>query len=598
MEYGTYSIKTRLILFMIVVAMLPNMLITFFLQRKMTEVVDKELCVSQQSNISHMLKRFDLMLKDVDIIAANIVNDRNLYEQINRISDSGSAFDNYKFSNSIKEQISRFRDTKAEIDSIYIVDIKNNRGFSTMQYGYASGEWMDFFGWNQLQIHTRQEDAWGLFEENVHLRPGTPDSKEDRMILFRKRTCYFEDEPLFSLYINIKSSTVRDMLEKMNVVPGSEIYMLTGDGEKIASISNGGHLLEEALANIQDQSTYSRFKSGTEEYLCTYVKSDIIDGGIVAIIPTSQIDSALRSSKMISASITIITVMIILIFGYYVYRLLYSPIDRLIAVMQKNESGEITLSDLAERKDEFGRLGKQFNTMLLKVSTLNKRLYQQEISARNAEIKLLQSQINPHFLYNVLDTIHWMAKMGETEKVSNMAISLSRYYRRSLSGGREFVTLTEAVDLMCAYWDVVKIRFLDKVELSVEVEESVRNCIVPKQMLQPILENAINHATEKVERKILVIVSAFDCDDMLKVIVEDNGCGIEPLQLKQLQKDLQSLEPVRGSNFALRNLNSQIRLTYGDQYGLTIESEAGEGTIITIRVPKTLYYPKEEVQNV
>lgn len=262
------------------------------------------------------------------------------------------------------------------------------------------------------------------------------------------------------------------------------------------------------------------------------------------------------------------------------------PIKRLSKAMGQVQKGDFTVRVPNKRKDEIGELTESFNYMLEEINTLIKQVYQEKIAQKNAEVQALQAQINPHFLYNTLDSVNWMLIDREEYDISDIILSLAGLMRYSIEDENAFVPLEKEVGYVLCYLKIQKNRLEERLEYSVETEESLEAERVPKLILQPIVENAITHGIEPRNRKGRIRIILKDLGDEMLISVEDNGIGMTQKQLNHLREEVPDIEKEGHTGIGVRNVDRRIRLHYGEAYGIFIESTYGEGTIVSLRIPK------------
>jgi two-component system sensor histidine kinase YesM len=259
-------------------------------------------------------------------------------------------------------------------------------------------------------------------------------------------------------------------------------------------------------------------------------------------------------------------------------------------------SGKFNIQLENERKDEFGYLTKAFNQMVQNQKDLIENFYEQRLRLTDTELKFLQSQINPHFLYNTLDSIYWAAKNYEADEISEMVLHLSKFFRLSLNKGRDTFTVQETVEHLHYYIRVQQLRFLDKFSVLYEVQEESKSVPILKLLLQPLVENAILHGLEHKPKGGVLKVSSRIEGEYLLLTVEDNGEGIPTERLAYIQEQLskisedEELELSFASEsvqdlYALRNVLSRIKMLYGPQASLTVISKEGSGTVSMVSLP-------------
>lgn len=271
---------------------------------------------------------------------------------------------------------------------------------------------------------------------------------------------------------------------------------------------------------------------------------------------------------------------VIMIISYTMTR----PINRLSDAMHSVMNGNFELQLPNKRRDEIGELINSFNFMINKINTLIKEVYQERIAQRNAEMEALQTQINPHFLYNTLDSINWMLiNKGENE-ISEIIISLGNLMRYSISKKGSLVPLEQEFKYILSYFRIQKNRLEERLNYEIELQEQIKGFMVPKLILQPLVENAITHGIEPKNKGGTVKIKACEDEGFVRITVLDDGIGMDEEALNRLMLARENDDSY--TNIGVRNVDRRIRLHYGDKYGLKLESTYGEGTRITIIIPK------------
>lgn len=265
-------------------------------------------------------------------------------------------------------------------------------------------------------------------------------------------------------------------------------------------------------------------------------------------------------------------------------RTIVRPIHALKRLMQKAAGHDYSVHFNVVYEDEIGELGSSFNTMVDETRSLIEIVKAEQREKRKAELQILQEQIKPHFLYNTFDTIHWIAKDYGATEVVEIIRSLTTFLRVGLSRGREVITLKEEMDHVVSYLTIQRHRYRDKLQYRLQVEASCEGCYVQKLILQPLVENAIYHGLKnRDDDRGRLLVQARQQDGMLVLSVTDNGVGIQPERLREIQDALEGSR-VR-SVYGLRNVNERIRISYGGRYGIRIRSKPGYYTRMEIWHP-------------
>ncbi|OWR30088.1 histidine kinase [Saccharibacillus sp. O23] len=280
-------------------------------------------------------------------------------------------------------------------------------------------------------------------------------------------------------------------------------------------------------------------------------------------------------------------------------RSISEPIRLLMDDMRRTESGDLTVRHAAVRGDEIGMLGRSFNRMLVELRRLIELNNRKERQKREAELRSLQDNIKPHFLYNTLDTIHWMARKKGADEVSEMVESLSKLFRIGLSKGGDVILLTDELEHIRSYVLIQQTRYQGRLTVEVQAEAGTADgpgeIFVLKLLLQPLVENAIYHGIKARRGPGRIDIRIQVEEETLLLEVGDDGAGMEPERLEELRRKLANpLEAIErqasereksGRSYGMLNVQSRLKLAFGDDYGIEIESAPGEGTRVRVRHP-------------
>jgi two-component system sensor histidine kinase YesM len=255
--------------------------------------------------------------------------------------------------------------------------------------------------------------------------------------------------------------------------------------------------------------------------------------------------------------------------------------------MKKAEKGNFDIPILASNEDEVGQMTRSFNQMLAKMALLIDGQFKLGREIKNAEIKALQAQINPHFLYNTLDLINWMSMKYKAEEIRTLVESLSKFYKLSLNKGKDIVSIEDELNHVRSYVMIQNMRFSDSIHLKIAVGEELFQYSILKIILQPLVENAILHGIlEKDEEEGEIIISGELKDGVITLKIRDDGIGMSEETLQDIPG---AISPKDSHGYGIRNIDERIRLNYGSEYGLSYHSTPGVGTTVEIRIPALKY---------
>lgn len=292
--------------------------------------------------------------------------------------------------------------------------------------------------------------------------------------------------------------------------------------------------------------------------------------------------------KMIRDNLLILLVILIFMFGfsYVVSFSITKPLYELLEVMKKIEKGDTKIRSQCRKNDEFGTLSREFNKLIDEQQKAMQQIYQHQKSKRKSELLLLQSQIKPHFLYNTMETIASFIKLDEKKMALETIQRLSGFYRKSLSMGREIVRVEEEIAIIEEYLKIQSLRYKSYMDYSIEVQDSILKYDIPKLTLQPLVENSIYHGLKQKDEQGVLIVRGYEQDEKLCFEVFDTGNGMTEEKKKEIEEKLGKNAKTSEHGFGLYNVAERLRLFYGDECDMLVDSEYEEYTQITIIIPK------------
>ncbi len=308
----------------------------------------------------------------------------------------------------------------------------------------------------------------------------------------------------------------------------------------------------------------------------------------LSTVAVYSLDEALAGTRLlgwIAVLIGVVTFGLAIGVSFWVSAGVARPIIKLRRLMEQAETGNLDVRFPDPPNDEIGRLGQSFNTMIGEISKLLDQVYVEQQKKREAEFRILQAQIKPHFLYNTLDTIHWMAQEKGADDIVGIVDALTRLFRISLSKGRDVIRLEEELEHVTSYLVIQKIRYGDKFDYTIEADPSLLSLPVVKLSLQPLVENALYHGIKEKAGHGTLTVRARKEGESLVVTVADDGAGMDAAVLEALVRNLHRGEDVAGQGFGVFSVHHRIRLVFGEGWGLTYQSAPYRGTTVTVRQP-------------
>lgn len=392
----------------------------------------------------------------------------------------------------------------------------------------------------------------------------------------------------------IDNNYLQEILSHTYREPAESTYLYTYEGDRIvyAGRNYNNQIIESKKLYLNEKGTYTHTINGNNYYVIVETIDDV-NLKIISVITTDMLISDTRKVFDLIIILCIISMPIYIIIANMIYSEIISPFNLLVSKMKDIEKGELNTSIDIIRKNEIGYLYNSFNSMAKRLKYLVECVYEEEIARKNAEISALQSQINPHFLYNTLETINWKAQLSGEQDIAEMVQALSKLMDANMNrNGEKFSTIEQEIQYMDSYLFLIQKRFGKKIEYDKIIDQNILKEKLPKLIIQPIVENAIKHGIEPVGRgKILIGIS--EKDEKLIIEVEDNGAGIEVPKLKSINVELSdnkyiAEEQDNSKSIGLKNVYRRLLLIYGKEAEISILSTYTKGTKVTLKVPKTV----------
>lgn len=391
-------------------------------------------------------------------------------------------------------------------------------------------------------------------------------------------------EPLGYMAVEVSEENLRDTYESI-YEEGCEIFIVDEEGRIISSrqeeVTPNIEMVQEMNPNTE--SGFTEYVDKEREYIAIYASCNKNKWKIIKTIPkdilykeTVELQHNILLFSMIGFSFA-------LFIGYIYCAWITTPINKMMKQMKRVEKGELKVKVDTHMNNEFGQLGESFNHMVERLNVLMEQVVQEERNKKELELEVLHAQINPHFLYNTLSTIRFMAKIKGENKISDAILALTRLLRVSISFGKEMIPLKEEIKYVENYLLIQRLRFNQRFELQYEIDEECGEILVPKLILQPIVENSLLYGMENIEEVmedscLKIHIYSKKIDKGVELIVEDNGTGMTEEVMKNIFREEENIE--RFSKVGLNNVNHRLKLYYGEEYGLFIESKVGVGTKI------------------
>lgn len=537
--------------------------------------------------------KIDAYIDSLKIISNNIIADTTIR---NILVNHSSAFHEtpkpltYSEEMSINDELSKLTLAYDSINSIQIYTAN-----FTVNYNFVS----EFEGYSDI-LNTKEgnklkESSGTLLLISPHKEYIDKISGKKAYVFsaVRKIVDYQTGLELGYVFINVSEDAIRQIISDITPVGDGTVLVFDSDGYIISSMESDkidqklDSFYLDQIGRLGSEGYFFSTENHTG-YIVVYHKSEKNQWGTLTRIPVSEAAGDLNELRFMNIVISLTGILISVIVSWGISRGLTQPIKRLVKSMKQVGDGNLSVRVTVESNDEIGHLGMVFNHMTDELQKLIQEYYHEQLSNKEAQLKAIRAQINPHFLYNTLDTIYWMLVLKNETAISELVISLSEIMRYSISKDNNQDSVPAGTDLgiLEHYVNIQKVRFGEKLEWKMEVDPSVYNCMIPKMMLQPIVENAINHGMKPAGEHLCVQMTGTIHAGKVLFTVRDNGIGMSKEHIHDILNEKLNTQQTRGTGFGLAGVNRRIKILFGKEYGIQIESKIGQGTSVTMDIPQ------------
>lgn len=590
------SMHKRMMLYFSVPLILVQILLCFLCYPQVVRHYREKTDYSMEQSVSQAISFTESYLRNMTYLA-NMVEDNGVIQ--NTLSADGfgeerpymeqwleyyelnKEFNSYEISNSVYRFCLYVPDEVMYAGNQYYFDgvsrLKERSDYVDLRYALNRGE--DYVAISRERDGVDQQDT----SQMVTLYHRIASKKE-------------KEEELGICSISVSAKYFQDIMKNANITSEGLVYLMSENGRMITS-SNSSILQKMQkkgiLLNYGAELFMEKRKEGQKEYYITRQNVDGASWQMILIIPENEYEDQYRflwlsAALMLGSMIAVIVLMSYLLSGYYVGRL-----KKLNVEMTGLESGNLNANlPITTEEDEIEKIYHNFNGMVQEVQRLMQEHYQLGKEVKMAEVRALQAQINPHFLYNTLDLINWISMDYGAEEIGTLTWNLARFYRLSLNHGKSLISIGEEVEHVEVYVNIENYHFDNAISLEVDVPEELKSYACLNIILQPFVENAIVHGiAEKpdIESCEIRICARREEQDIV-FSVQDDGPGVD---VKEMQKETQQDIRTAQHGYGVRNINFRLKVCFGEKYGVTyLESE--KGTHVEIKIPVMTMAEAEE----
>ena len=570
------SLRFQLIIIVVFFIIIPVLVLFTLLSNTVKDTFNEKYSAVAQQSITETGGKINYLLSDIEDYTTTILANRTFLDMVsnNKTPDSD-----------INEILRGFLASRNDIDGISLINTKST-------YSIGTNKTTPLISIQQMLSESNDSrPVWlSTVKQNIKILSGI--STRYYFSIARNIIDFNTLENYGTLDVDIEEVLLEQAYENL-IADDGEVFIIDANGTIVShpdkskigkTIDTSPYYQELKLAKLIKTSGNIPFYEDGQEEIAFYSELETNGWHIIKTISKNDLYAEItqiQSFFLIGAGIYA-TLMLMFILGLsFQYT---EPMLKIIHDLKRVEKGDLTVRTKVNTTNEISELSDSINNMIGEMELLIDKLVTEERNKREVELEALHAQINPHFLYNTLNTIKWMAKIQGANSVSNAIVALVKLLRISINISSDFITLKEEMEYIQNYVVIQKLRFNEDFEIDYQIPDELMDLLLPKLILQPIIENSIIYGMENAE-KLAIIIESFieDNNNDYTIRIVDNGPGIPEEVLSQISKDINV-----GSKFSkagLNNISQRIKLFCGEQYGLEILTSEGNGTTVLVRLP-------------
>ncbi|PYI56199.1 cache domain-containing sensor histidine kinase [Paenibacillus flagellatus] len=601
---GFRTIHGRLFLLFLSCMLSLTLVVSAVYYKRTTDQVQGKIGEIARKNVSQTVELFDLLLEGYDSVSKTLIGNFDLYRLI-RDRDKHDSAVSIINDRTITNMLGSVYFSRKDLIGIHVMTYAGKQ----YSYGNAMGVIDPAYAGTDWYRRIRESDG-GMVWLGVHTG-SLIDQAEKRTVFAFGRQLFELDEhrPIGVVLFEANPQPIVSALDNLSLGPNSETYIVVADGRIVAPAATvaADALRRVPMPPVRERESYVDRKP---EGLTVAAKPTAADWTVVSFTPERDLNVELNRAKHFLLIVVSALVVAAIALATFVSRSISSPLKRVIQQMRQVERGNFRGTLDVKSYEEINILAASFNQMVGRMDELIERVKLSSTSEKNAQLQALQSQVNPHFLYNTLDMIYWMLDERGNDKLGGVVLSLSHLFRYSSHwDDAADVTLKEELEQITHYLTIIGTRLQGRLATDIQVEDRWLEARLPKMTLQPIIENAVKHGLDPLDpdRTGRLRVRTVASGRQLHIVIEDDGVGMEERTLACLRESLSmetdsngeaagAIAPAESAGggpseanakrgIGLQNLHRRLVLMYGPEFGVAIDSKPGEGTTVTVAMP-------------
>ncbi|CAM4400705.1 sensor histidine kinase [Paenibacillus alkaliterrae] len=574
-----HSIVVQLFLLCFIGMTLPVLVMGFLSYHKSSSIVEEQVSKVASLTITQVSDKLNLYFKKLDDSSMMVLNSKVIHNILKEQSKEKLYETTLKIQDG-QDMLTSFMINSPEILDIYIFDVNRNNSVLTSDSLMSVPDQWDS-DWYKAILEANGNTVWFGLSQSSYLKKtemGFPVFGLGRAI-----RSWETGDIIGVMFFEIMGEVLIDELNRVQFGDTGYIYV-TNDRNRYFYHPDSKQYGKESSLILPSQPTEYR-----RDNKSTLVIPERLDNGwdVVGVVPLEELTADSASIRKFTMWIALFCILAAMGMGYYVTRKIGNPLVYLSRLMRKGEDGDLTVRSRNVGRNEIGQLGRSFNNMIEQIDLLIARIAKEESEKKKAEIRALRYQINPHFLYNTLNSIRWMAKLNRTNDVDNAVTTLVQLLEGSVERNGVFIPLGEELALLHKYMIIQEYRYDNKISLNILCREDLKQVQIPRMLLQPIVENAIFHGIAPKDEDGSIDIEVDQNAHDIVIRITDDGIGMDEERLQQLLMNESERSNKGMTNIGLNHVHQTIQLYYGAAYGVSVTSIKNEGTKVLITIARS-----------
>ncbi|WP_100406165.1 sensor histidine kinase [Bacillus solitudinis] len=565
MKQRNLTIKQKIIMLAILSTLIPLLIVGTFGFLYLNKVMENKISDTTSNFLSVIDWNIDTFVADIESSANIIVSSNEIQGFLNHTE---LTLESYQMQTATRDLLINVTNNKPYINAAYVGNEQN-------EYLQLSQGQSNYFGTVYDQINRtdwynmlEQQDGNGVWFKGIE----ADFIESSNLLMYGNFIRDLETvEKIGVLIISVDKSVFDNMFENIN--NEEEILILDQETIIYSNENENQDKYKSIIETLQNPKEAQIIEVENKKYILNYTTNAITNWKIVSVMPYEYVVKEFNYIRALTVLLLVLSFLLATISAFLISKKITKQLSLLRNVIEDMEKREVVSNIAFDSNDEIGKVGNRFVQLYNRNSELTVQLYESQLKEKEAELLALQNHINPHFLYNTLNSIFWMAQKSNAKLIAKMAVSLSKIFKLTLNDGKYITTVENEIDQVKSYIDIQNIRFDNKIKYSIDVDPSLLTKKIIKLILQPLVENAVYHGLELKEGNGKIIITGRKVNNAMIFEVIDNGIGFDTEEVAASKK-----------GYALKNINERIKLQYGKNYGMKIESKKNRGTKVIVKV--------------